>query len=88
MQIIAFEIEPVVAAVRTIRPGNSRSAANPATEGVVLRLATDDRRRFWLRLGNGSSHGVDPRRTLMAELEHLRPIVVGAQASAMRETPS
>ena len=58
MQIIAFDLEPVVLP-KDDPTWKFALGANPATEGVVLRLATEDRRGLWLRFGH-RPYGLDP----------------------------
>ena len=80
MQIIAFEIEPVVLP-KDDPTWKFALGANPATEGVVLRLATDTAEGFGY--ASATAHMGSIQSSLMAELEHFRSSVLGARADTI-----
>lgn len=77
MKITAYEIEEVV--LRKDDPTwKFALGASPETRGVVLRLATDAAEGFGY--ASATAHMGSISRTLLAELEHFRPHVLGAEA--------
>jgi L-alanine-DL-glutamate epimerase-like enolase superfamily enzyme len=77
MEIIAFDLEPVVLP-KDDPTWKFALGANPATEGVVVRLATDSAEGYGY--ASATAHMGSIRTALMAELEHFRASVLGARA--------
>lgn len=78
MNIVAFEVERVT--LRKADPNwKFALGANPLTEGVVLRLATEEAEGYGY--GSATAHMGAIATTLIAELEHFRPAVLGARAA-------
>lgn len=76
MEIIAFDIEPVV--LKKEDPEwKFALGANPNTEGVILRIATADAAGFGY--ASATAHMGSIQSTLMAELTHFRPLVIGSR---------
>lgn len=77
MEIIAFDIEPVI--LKKEDPEwKFALGANPNTEGVILRIATADAAGFGY--ASATAHMGSIQSTLMAELTHFRPLVIGSRA--------
>ncbi|WP_454850936.1 mandelate racemase/muconate lactonizing enzyme family protein [Rhizobium binxianense] len=77
MTITAFDIEPVV--LKKDDPEwKFALGASPVTEGVILRIATDEAEGFGY--ASATAHMGSITATLMAELEHFRPLVMGSGA--------